>query len=148
MTIVFTLCLPRDRASVPVVRHLLHSSMDKLGVEGDCLSDMELAVTEACTNVLQHAAGTDDDYEVAVEVNETMCEIRVTDGGAGFDHGAARGMASTSAESGRGIQLMKALVDRVQFLSRPQDGTIVHLVKELELRDNSVLRSLGAAAGT
>ena len=118
--------------------------MDKLGVEGDCLSDMELAVTEACTNVLQHAAGTDDDYEVAVEVNETMCEIRVTDGGAGFDHGAARGMASTSAESGRGIQLMKALVDRVAFVSAPEEGTIVHLVKELSLTEGSVLR--GAAA--
>ena len=148
MTIVFTLCLPRDQASVPVVRHLLHSSMEKLGVEDECLSDMELAVTEACTNVLQHATGPDDDYEVAVEVNETMCEISVTDGGAGFDHGALRENASDSAESGRGIQLMKALVDKVQFLSRPQAGTIVHLVKELELRDNSVLRSLGAPAGT
>ena len=148
MTIVFTLCLPRDRASVPVVRHLLHSSMEKLGVEGECVSDMELAVTEACTNVLQHAAGTDDDYEVAVEVNESTCEISVTDGGAGFDHGAFRDDAPASAESGRGIQLMKALVDRVHFLSRPQAGTIVHLVKELELRENSVLRSLGAPAQT
>ena len=148
MTIVFTLCLPRDRASVPVVRHLLHSSMERLGVERECLDDMELAVTEACTNVLQHATGSDDDYEVAVEVNESMCEIRVTDGGAGFDHAAVGEGAPGSAESGRGIQLMNALVDKVQFLSRPQAGTIVHLVKELELRDNAVLRSLGAATGT
>ena len=146
MTIVFTLCLPRDRASVPVVRHLLHSSMDRLGVKPECLSDMELAVTEACTNVLQHAAGTDAEYEVQVEVNESMCEIRVTDGGEGFDHEAVAKFAATSAENGRGIQLMRALVDKVQFLSRPQAGTIVHLVKELDLQDNSVLRSLGAPA--
>ena len=146
MTIVFTLCLPRDRASVPVVRHLLHSSMERLGVERECLDDMELAVTEACTNVLQHAAGSDNAYEVAVEVNESTCEISVTDGGAGFNHADLPETTSTSAESGRGIQLMKGLVDKVQFLSRPQAGTIVHLVKELELRDNSVLRSLGAPA--
>ncbi len=144
MTIVFKLCLPRDGASVPVVRHMLRSAMERLGVEPDCLHDMELAVTEACTNVLQHATGTDDEYEVAVEVNETMCEITVTDAGEGFDHSAVA-EALSSAESGRGIQLMKALVDRVQFLSRPQAGTIVHLVKELELRNNSVLRALGPA---
>ena len=145
MTIVFTLCLPRDGASVPVVRHLLRSSMDKLGVEQECIHDMELAVTEACTNVLQHATGTGDEYEVAVELNETMCEITVTDAGQGFDHESVAEPALPSAESGRGIQLMKALVDRVQFLSRPQAGTIVHLVKELDLRSNSVLRALGAA---
>ena len=145
MTIVFTLCLPRDGASVPVVRHLLHSAMDKLGVEPGCIHDMELAVTEACTNVLQHATGTGDEYEVAVEVNETMCEITVTDAGQGFDHGSVA-EASLSAENGRGIQLMTAMVDKVQFLSRPQAGTIVHLVKELELRNNSVLRVLGAGA--
>lgn len=146
MTIVFTLCLPRDGASVPVVRHLLRSAMERLGVEPECLHDMELAVTEACTNVLQHATGTGDDYEVAVELNETMCEITVTDAGQGFDHSTVAESAAVSAESGRGIQLMRALVDKVQFLSRPQSGTIVHLVKELELRSNSVLRVLGSPA--
>ncbi len=145
MTIVFTLCLPRDRASVPVVRHLLRSSMDKLGVAPECLSDIELAVTEACTNVLQHSTGHEE-YEVSVEVNETMCEIRVTDAGQGFDHESIAPNAPESAESGRGIQLMKALVDRVHFLSRPEAGTIVHLEKELELQDSSILRSLGTPA--
>ena len=145
MTIVFTLCLPRDRASVPVVRHLLHSSMDKLGVAPDCLGDIELAVTEACTNVLLHSTGHEE-YEVAVEINETTCEIRVTDAGQGFDQDSVAAVASDSAESGRGIQLMKALVDRVQFSSRPEAGTIVHLEKELELRDSSILRSLAAPA--
>lgn len=147
MTIVFTLCLPRDRASVPVVRHLLHSSMDKLGVAAECLGDIELAVTEACTNVLQHSTGHEE-YEVAVEVNETLCEIRVTDAGEGFDYENVAAEAPGSAESGRGIQLMKALVDRVQFLSRPEEGTIVHLEKDLDLRETSILRSLGAPAAS
>ena len=148
MTIVFTLCLPRDSASVPVVRQVFHSSLDKLGVESECLDDMELAVTEACTNVLKHASGTGDEYEVAVAVDDSTCEIRVTDTGSGFDHAAVNGAPSSSSESGRGIQLMKALVDKVQFLSQPQDGTIVRLVKELELSDGSVLRALGSPAST
>ncbi|MDQ4144416.1 MAG: ATP-binding protein [Actinomycetota bacterium] len=147
MTIVFTLCLPRDRASVPVVRHLLHSSMENLGVEDDCLSDIEIAVTEACTNVLQHSTGQEE-YEVAVEVNEKMCEIRVTDTGQGFDHEGLAPKAPDTAESGRGIQLMKALVDKVRFLSRPEEGTIVHLEKKLSLTPDSVLRSFVAPAAS
>ena len=141
MTIVFTLCLPRDRASVPVVRHLLRSSMDRLGVQEECLSDIELAVTEACTNVLQHSTGHEE-YEVAVEVNDRMAEIRVTDAGEGFDSDGVAPTVEDTAESGRGIQLMKALVDRVQFVSRPAAGTIVRLEKELALTDESILRQL------
>jgi serine/threonine-protein kinase RsbW len=148
MTIVFTLCLPRDSASVPVVRHLFQSSMDRLGIERECLEDLELAVTEACTNVLKHATGTGEEYEVAVTVDDSTCEIRVTDTGVGFDHAAVARTASPSSESGRGIQLMKGLVDKVQFLSKPQAGTIVHLVKELKLTDHSVLRGLGSPART
>ena len=147
MTIVFTLCLPRESSSVPVVRHLFRSSMERLGVEQECVEDMELAVTEACTNVLQHASGTTDEYEVGVEVNEKLCEIRVTDTGQGFDQATIGGAADASSETGRGIQLMNALVDRVQFVSKPKDGTIVHLIKELRLTENSALRALGAAAG-
>lgn len=144
MNIVFTLCLPRDSASVPVVRHLFRGSLQKLGVQEDCLGDLELALTEACSNVLLHASGTDDEYEVAVELNERRCEIRVTDTGRGFDHTLLADEIAHSAESGRGIQLMKALVDRVAFVSAPEEGTIVHLVKELSLTEGSVLR--GAAA--
>ena len=145
MTIVFTLCLPRDRSSVPVVRHLFRDSMNRLGVEAECIDDMELAVTEACTNVLLHASDTKDEYEVAVEVNEKLCEIKVMDTGQGFDQESLAGQVDSSAESGRGIQLMNALVDRVQFVSRPQDGTIVHLVKELALAENSALRTLAGS---
>jgi serine/threonine-protein kinase RsbW len=107
------------------------------------VGDIELALTEACTNVLDHAAGTADDYEVSVEINETKCEIRVIDSGEGFaDMGFPSADLPPSAESGRGILLMKALVDNVKFLSRPEQGTVVHLEKMLDLEESSILRRL------
>jgi serine/threonine-protein kinase RsbW len=118
--------------------------MRTLGVEATCIGEIELAVTEACTNVLKHAAGTDIQYEVSVEVDDSRCQIRISDGGThGFDH-AAHGLteADTGAESGRGIFLMRAMVDELSFTSVPNDGTIVHLVKHLELDEDSVLRTL------
>ena len=139
MSIVFSLCLPRDSASVPVVRNLVGNCLQELGVTEDCASDVEVAVTEACSNVLIHAKGNSEEYEVTVEVNDERCEIRVTDAGAGFNHEILE-TALPSAESGRGIQLMRGLVDGVRFISKPEQGTIVHLVKELALTDASILR--------
>jgi serine/threonine-protein kinase RsbW len=143
VVINFSLSLPRDEASVPVVRRLCKSALDDLGVHETCVSDIELAVTEACTNVLKHANGTDAIYETTVEINDKDCTIRVIDAGSGFDastHGRQR--APGSAESGRGIHLIRALVDSAQFTSRPQDGTMVHLEKKLVLNPNSILQRL------
>lgn len=138
MEIQFKLVLPRDEVSVPVVRHICREALDLLGVDGTCGADIELALAEACTNVLKHAAGTKDDYEVSVEVNPARCTIRVVDMGRGFDYLSLEKAAHT-AEGGRGIQLMQALVDEIKFVSKPEAGTIVHLEKSLALRDGAVL---------
>jgi serine/threonine-protein kinase RsbW len=148
MEIHFSLCLPRDEESVPVVRHICRDALLELGVTGDCVGDVELAVTEACTNVLKHAAGTGDEYEVTVAVDEDECIIRVIDSGEGFDHEAVdREAAAASAESGRGVFLMAALVDDLRFTSKPEVGTVVHLEKKLELTENSVIRRLRKTSG-
>jgi serine/threonine-protein kinase RsbW len=143
MRISFTLRLPHDELSVPIVRHICRSALLELGVEDPCLGDIELAVTEACTNVLKHAQGNNLQYEVQVEVNEDACEIRVIDAGAGFFSTEAFSPASGSAEEGRGLHLMRALVDDLRFVSKPEQGTIVHLAKRLELSDDSILQKLG-----
>jgi hypothetical protein len=40
---------------------------------------------------------------------------------------------------------MRSLVDRVHFASIPDQGTIVHLQKHLDLTDASILRSITTA---
>ncbi|HMC72308.1 MAG TPA: ATP-binding protein, partial [Mycobacteriales bacterium] len=84
MEINFTLQLPRDALSVPVVRRVLNSSMQTLGVAEDCLTDIEIALTEACTNVLDHAADGDE-YKVIAGLDDNACVIEVIDTGRGFD---------------------------------------------------------------
>ena len=142
MEIKLTLALPRDEFSVPVARRVLSRSMDVLGVDETVVADIELALTEACTNVLDHAGDTDE-YEVSAGIDGTLCIIEVIDRGAGFDS-SVKGLADAepTAEDGRGIQLMRALVDKVTFTSRPQVGTVVHLEKQLSWGDDSVIRRL------
>ena len=142
MELKLTLALPRDEYSVPVARRVLARSLEVIGVQETVVADIELALTEACTNVLDHAADTDE-YEVSAGIDGTVCVIEVIDRGGGFDS-AAKGLADAdpSAEDGRGIQLMRALVDKVTFDSRPQVGTVVHLEKQLTWNDGSVLQRL------
>jgi serine/threonine-protein kinase RsbW len=138
----FTLQLPRDALSVPVVRKVLRASMKTLGVNEDCLTDIEIALAEACTNVLDHAA-SGDEYEIVAGLNDRVCSIEVVDTGRGFDADhLGHAEADPSAEEGRGIQLIRALVDRVHFNSRPETGTIVHLEKELHFEPGSALQEL------
>jgi serine/threonine-protein kinase RsbW len=117
-----------------------------LGVAEECVGQIELAVTEACTNVLRHVEGTKAEYEVSVTVNEKQCDIRLVDAaGEIFDHEAhGHKEANLDAESGRGIFLMRAMVDELSFVSEPENGSVVHLVKKLELTDDAILRKLVA----
>ena len=131
MRVNIVLCLPRDDSTVPMLRHITACALAELGVVPEIIDDVALAVTEACANVVRHS-GVDDEYEVRLSLQDAWCEISVVDTGHGFDStslGVA--MAASSEERGRGVALMKALVDDVRFESRPEAGTIVHLVKEL-----------------
>ncbi len=142
MEIKLALALPRDELSVPVVRRVPKQAMDVLGVDNDVISDIQLALTEACTNVLDHSQDGDE-YEVSAGIDGELCVIEVIDRGGGFD-GSTLGLdhAEATAEDGRGIQLMRALVDTVRFDNRPSVGTVVHLEKRLEWDDDSVIKAL------
>ena len=136
------LCLPRDSATLPVVRHIAAFALDEIGVDTENIHDVALALTEAAANVVKHS-GADDQYEVHLVVEDALCEIRVVDTGHGFDSTSlGLAMAGPSDEQGRGMALMAALVDSVRFESRPEAGTIVHLVKDLQLRPNGPLERL------
>ena len=126
------LCLPSDAVSVPLARHICRFSLKELGVTAGCLADVTLALTEACTNVLDHAADGVE-YQVHLTVDGVRCVIRVKDAGQGFDYEAlGQRRAMPTAESGRGLELIRALVDKVAFATVPEEGTIVYLEKDLE----------------
>lgn len=142
MNIKLSLVLPRDELSIPIVRRILTSAMKVLGVDPSCVDEVALAVSEACTNVLEHAA-TGVAYEVSVGIVGDHCVIEVIDTGGGFD-AAATGMstADLSAEQGRGVHLMRQMVDRVRFDSRPENGTVVHLEKQLHWYEGAPIERL------
>ena len=133
MKIEIGLRLPRDAETVALVRSVAMGALERLGVVPDCVDDIRLALSEACSNVIQHAEG-EDDYEVLLTVEDDLCSISVIDTGADVDLETLQPkMPDMSSPSGRGVALMAALVDRVKFTSEPEAGMVVHLVKRLQL---------------
>jgi serine/threonine-protein kinase RsbW len=131
--------LPREVGSVPVVRRLAAQALTSFGVHEEDIADVQVAISEACANVIDHAADTDT-YEVQVELAADRCAITVIDQGGGFDP-ADIGDAELNAESGRGLTLMRALFDNVAFHSEPQAGAVVHMVKSLRYDEEHPLWS-------
>jgi serine/threonine-protein kinase RsbW len=143
MELSLALTLPRDEQTVSVARHIVRNAMEQVGVEETCVYDVELALSEACTNVLLHS-GPGDQYVVRLDLEDRLGVIRVIDVGHGFDSAKLQDEDPLlEAERGRGLGLMQALVDRVDFITRPEAGTIVTLEKDLDFHDEAFLVGRG-----
>ncbi|WP_433199391.1 ATP-binding protein [Dactylosporangium sp. CS-047395] len=98
--------LPRDAATVPVVRRLLDQALRTLGVEPGCRDDVGLILTEACANVIEHALQIHD-YEITIDVSGERCVIHVINAGAVVDParlapvpmGVSQGASSSAGSS-------------------------------------------------
>lgn len=130
------LLLPRDTASVPATRRLLDAALAALGVEDHIRDDIEMMLTEACTNVIKHAEHGAH-YTVRATIQDRRCVIKVIDSGTGFD--AARvPRPEPAAEHGRGLLIMRTLADDVRFTSFAEDGALVALEKHLTYGEDSL----------
>ena len=129
MRVSVRLNLPREVDSVPAVRRLLRCALSALNIDRDSGADLEIALTEACANVIKHATGADK-FEVRLDVAEDHCEIDVLDNGAGFDAARADGGSpATGSEHGRGLFLIRALAENVRMHSAPRTGSLIHFEK-------------------
>ncbi|HZG04643.1 MAG TPA: ATP-binding protein [Streptomyces sp.] len=166
MSIWWSLHLRREAASVPLARRLLLGAMEVAGVDPDVSYDLSVALSEACANAVEHggpvSAGTSGagEFHVTAYLDDDMCRIEVTDHGPGFERvrGGASGAAVPGAptardgfhdgvhdgahasEHGRGLFLIEALADHVDFRSRPGNGAVVCFDKLLKWRKDALLR--------
>lgn len=139
MHIEISLALPRDRESVSAVRRIVASAMAEVGVERSCAADVELALTEGCANVVRHATSTDR-YRVTFELDRDAARVTIADSGNGFEINGRQRMAGALAEGGRGLALMRMLMDEADFRVQEGRGTRVSLTKHVVLDETSLLR--------
>ena len=160
--IKMVLFLPHEAASVPVTRQVLDGCLATLGVTPDTRADIALALSEACANVIQHAR-SGDQYEVQVRARNGQCVIEVVNTGTGNgepapyrgedDEGWSGAMALASdpvpatAEHGRGLKIINAVVDNLQLTGNEREGTTVHFEKTLDWLPGAAGQHLSSVDG-
>jgi serine/threonine-protein kinase RsbW len=147
MRMMIALWLPRTLESVAVARQTLDRLLSVFGVRSDCRDEIALAVTEACSNAVRHAAG-EAMYELAAESEDSECVITISDGGPGLASAQpdtmpavdmpAVDMPAADAPSGRGMTLMRLMTDRLELRRREGGGLSVRLFKRLRWADGAV----------
>ena len=110
---------------VGVVRQALAGMADALAFDAAVLSDMKMAVTEACTNVVVHAYDEEaGQLEVQMLAGEEDLTIVVRDHGAGIQPRPSR---EGPPALGLGLPLIAALSDAFELRGTAGQGTEVRM---------------------
>lgn len=104
------------------------------GSESDFAQDVQLATHEAVINAIVHGNRLDEARRVVVvlSIDAGSIEIRVRDEGQGFDPSRVpdpRAPENLCRTSGRGLFLMRRLMDEVAIRRRARGGTEVRMLK-------------------
>lgn len=127
--------LPNEPARISEIRRFVAAFLADLRAPVEVSSEILLAVGEAAGNAYRHGRknGSRSEIRVRCEFDRPDFEIEVADDGPGFDLGevADRGTPDPFAQGGRGLFLMKELMDRVT-VDTSGDGTVVRLLRSLD----------------
>ena len=128
------LVLPSHIEAVAEAAAAVASFAQSCGVGDEAAFGIDIAVREAVTNAIVHANKEDETKSIEVTVNCVghALEIEIKDQGEGFDPASVADPtepANLLKTSGRGIFLMRNFMDEVQWSSRPEGGTTLHMVK-------------------
>ncbi len=118
----YQLKIPSNTENLEIIRNFISGIARKVGFKNDDIHKIELAVDEACTNVIQHAYKDNkkQSIDIAIKLDFKKFTIVITDRGEGFDFKEIDipNMEEYLAElrvGGLGIYLMKTLMDEVDY---------------------------------
>jgi anti-sigma regulatory factor (Ser/Thr protein kinase) len=119
--------LPAVPASVRAARSVVGQAATEAGLDDGRSWDLMLATSEAVANAVQHGAALPNDR---ILLTTTRCArgLRVEVCNRGTFNGAPK-PAALKATSGRGIQIIAAVVDRLE-VKNGNDLTVVRFEKD------------------
>ncbi len=134
-TQTITFSIPSRLELLPVLDRLVQGINAEMGFEDEEADAISISIIEAGTNAIQHGHKRDASkiVDFRFDLHDDRLEVTVHDSGPGFDIDAVTEADPTLPDgllrcSGRGIFIMRQMMDRVDFdFSR---GTSVRLLKQ------------------
>lgn len=134
-----TLTVPSATENLARIREFVVNVGSQAGLGDDDVAKLELAVDEACANVIEHAHGHDSNKEVTIRAtfDPSTLRIEVVDEGGGFDPTAipatpVEQMVHDRRTGGLGLRVMKSLMDEVSYEIVPGERNRLRLLKRIQ----------------
>jgi serine/threonine-protein kinase RsbW len=129
-----TITVPSSLDQIATVDDFVEGWLRRRNVPEDMIADLAIAVTELVNNAIKHGNKKSPDKRVTVRLYFTDGRARATviDQGEGFDPDSLPNPIAEEnllKEIGRGIFIVRSLMDRVEFVFPKKGGTEVTITK-------------------
>ena len=130
-----TLVIKSDVNELAKVATITEEICERSGLIEDEIDDISIAVTEAVNNAIKHGNKEDSTktIEIVFQIETEKIKIRIKDEGKGFQLEEVKDPRKNEnllKDDGRGILIMRSLMDEVEVLSGTE-GNVLQLVKNI-----------------
>ncbi|MFQ5674785.1 MAG: ATP-binding protein [bacterium] len=132
----YQLKIPSQSDNLSIIREVVAKVAAQVGFDSDEASKIELAVDEACTNVIKHAYDNNSNQmiDLSIKFDDKQLIIIVADRGKGFKPEDIKLPDLNEAikegkRGGLGICLIRTLMDKVDFKIKPGSKNQVKMIK-------------------
>jgi len=135
---LYSLTVPGDVTNLRVIADFITQTVREANLEEQDVFAIQMAVDEACTNVIEHAyACAPGDIHLTCQVRSGECVITIRDHGHPFDPEAVPPPDLDSdledrRIGGLGLYFMRKLMDEVHFSFDPNTGNQVVMIKRFK----------------
>ena len=137
---------PSHGSYLSYIRSLVADLARKIGFPDEEVAKIEMAVDEACSNVVEHAYRSkrewcwkhrDPEIRLDVRVEKNSLVIEINDHGQKFDFAGYRpdsleARLERMLPHGYGVFIMRKFMDEIQYSSSDKTGNTLRLVKYLK----------------
>jgi serine/threonine-protein kinase RsbW len=128
----WSLTIPSDLRLLALARAFVEAVCQVANLDERATHAVVLATDEAANNVMRHAHRDNPDAPLTIEcfIHPEAIEIRLHDEGAPFDIGAVPELNPAELRvGGRGVFLMRKLMDELECQPRGERGNTLRMVK-------------------
>src|SRR5262249_39557681 len=131
---LLTLTIPSELRMLTVARAFIEAVCQANNLDKATTHAIVLATSEAASNVIRHAHRNRPEAQLQIQcaLGQDQMEIRLLDEGDPFDLATVPQLDPSEIRvGGRGIFLMRALMDELFCQPRQERGNALHMVKRL-----------------
>ncbi|GAK59446.1 anti-sigma factor antagonist [Candidatus Vecturithrix granuli] len=141
---------PGEMSYLYRIREFITGIAAEVGIDEQDILNIELAVDEACANVIEHGYepnAPDKSLTIQMEIDDQKLVLKIIDQGKSFDPRLKpppdiQKLITMKRDGGLGISLIKQTMDEIDYRRTPEGCNVLILTKYLQLDHNSEDRTL------